>query len=344
MSRVFISYGSQDRSLAESLATGLQALSCDVWWDRTIAPGQRWDREIERELKTATCVVVLWTDSSRESEWVSNEAAVALRRNTLFPVLVDNAEPPLEFLKRQAVRIETTPEPRFREALARLLQLIAETSQRRLSVVADTPNAEDWRYTGGFETSDPLLKLLPTARPDGKTRYEVCRHYLEQASAPPFDFKAKAKETFELFTSDGASAGLPDQRDATTALLLAHQITEEYAKFGKQIRSDPAAKSKDEKIPVPRCFNRVYLNTVNTFIKDIFSLIKDQNAARRLGLSAQEQDIAAASRHIIKFTRIEPRRSGEKAFAGPEIHATLCTRSPTPESPLHGCAGDVGKV
>ena len=101
--------------------------------------------------------------------------------------------------------------------------------------------------------------------------------------------------------------------------------------------------SDGQNIPVPGCFNRVYLNTVNSFVKDIFYLIADRDKARELGLRAQEQDIAAASRHIIKYTRMEPRRSGEKAFAGPEIHATYALGRLRPNLPFMGVQELLGK-
>jgi hypothetical protein len=72
-----------------------------VWWDRKIKAGQAFDEVIERELETAKHIVVLWSDASVTSEWVKNEAAVAVQRGVLVPVLLDNVKTPLEFRRKQ---------------------------------------------------------------------------------------------------------------------------------------------------------------------------------------------------------------------------------------------------
>lgn len=101
MTDVFISYASGDRDRAREIANVLSARGLSVWWDRNIKAGQAFDEVIERELETATSVVVLWSEGSIASEWVKNEAAVAAQRRVLVPVLLDNVKVPLEFRRRQ---------------------------------------------------------------------------------------------------------------------------------------------------------------------------------------------------------------------------------------------------
>jgi hypothetical protein len=64
MTDVFISYASEDRTRAKKLAEALEAKGFSVWWDRNIIAGQTYDVVIERELETATSVVVLWSKHS----------------------------------------------------------------------------------------------------------------------------------------------------------------------------------------------------------------------------------------------------------------------------------------
>ena len=101
MTDVFISYASEDRTRAKKLAEVLEAKGFSVWWDRNIVAGQTYDEVIERELETATSVVVLWSRHSVVSEWVKNEAQVAVERGTLVPALIDAVKPPLEFRRKQ---------------------------------------------------------------------------------------------------------------------------------------------------------------------------------------------------------------------------------------------------
>lgn len=98
---VFISYASEDRDRAGKLASALGALGWSIWWDRKIITGQAFDQVIERELETATSVVVLWSSHSIASEWVKNEAAVATERGVLVPAMIESVKIPLEFRRRQ---------------------------------------------------------------------------------------------------------------------------------------------------------------------------------------------------------------------------------------------------
>jgi hypothetical protein len=103
MADVFISYASEDRESAHSLAWALEANSWSVWWDRKIVVGQPFDQVIETELGRAKSVVVLWSSNSIFSEWVKNEAAVAAEEKKLVPALIDHVKLPLEFRRKQTV-------------------------------------------------------------------------------------------------------------------------------------------------------------------------------------------------------------------------------------------------
>jgi hypothetical protein len=101
MSEVFISYASEDRARAKILAEALQASGFSVWWDRKIVAGEAYDEAIERELEIAKSVVVLWSQHSIVSEWIKNEAQVAVERGTFVPARIDDVRPPLEFRRKQ---------------------------------------------------------------------------------------------------------------------------------------------------------------------------------------------------------------------------------------------------
>jgi hypothetical protein len=105
MADVFISYSSQDRDRARTLANALVDLGLSVWWDREIVTGQAFDHVIERELEAARCVVVLWSQDSVASEWVKNEAACAAERGVLLPARLDGTRPPLEFRRKQTAEL-----------------------------------------------------------------------------------------------------------------------------------------------------------------------------------------------------------------------------------------------
>jgi TIR domain len=86
MADVFLSYSSADAETAGRLAGLLTAAGYDVWWDRHLVSGERFQRSIERELAAASAVLVLWTPSSVGSEWVYSEARRGSQRSALVQV------------------------------------------------------------------------------------------------------------------------------------------------------------------------------------------------------------------------------------------------------------------
>lgn len=102
MADVFISYAREDRMAAERIAKALERHGWSVWWDSDIPPGKTWDELIERELASASSTVVLWSATSIAKAWVKAEAAEALARGVLVPVLIEDVTPPLAFRHIQA--------------------------------------------------------------------------------------------------------------------------------------------------------------------------------------------------------------------------------------------------
>jgi formylglycine-generating enzyme required for sulfatase activity len=102
MSDIFISYARADRPRAEALAKALEAQGWSVWWDWIIPTGKKFRRVIEEEINKARCVVVLWSATSIESDWVIEEASEGKERGFLVPVLIEKVRPPMGFRGTQA--------------------------------------------------------------------------------------------------------------------------------------------------------------------------------------------------------------------------------------------------
>ena len=102
MADVFISYASEDRARVRPLAEALQARGFNVWWDRSLAAGQDYAAIIERELRNAKAVIVVWTQSAAHSTFVRDEAGRARDEGRLVPVLLDRVDIPLGFGAFQA--------------------------------------------------------------------------------------------------------------------------------------------------------------------------------------------------------------------------------------------------
>ena len=102
---VFVSYKSEDRHRARTVAEALERRGWPVWWDRDIQAGQAFRRVIAQALNDAVCMVVLWTELSIDSDWVQEEAQEAKARGILIPAVLDEVRPPLGFGQTQTANL-----------------------------------------------------------------------------------------------------------------------------------------------------------------------------------------------------------------------------------------------
>jgi len=100
--QVFIAYAHEDDKLAGLVAALLEGLGYTVWWDLEIPPGSRFDRVIQEAVAAASCIVVLWSKHSADSDWVLEEAEEGRARGILVPAVVDDVVIPLGFRRIQA--------------------------------------------------------------------------------------------------------------------------------------------------------------------------------------------------------------------------------------------------
>jgi adenylate cyclase len=127
VSRVFLSYARDDVDAARQLAEDIEQSGHDVWWDRHLHGGSRFDREIEAALKDAEAVVVLWSSASLNSAWVKDEAAEARDSERLVPVSIGSVKPPLGFRQFHTIDLGGWNGHGQPEALGELLEAISRT-------------------------------------------------------------------------------------------------------------------------------------------------------------------------------------------------------------------------
>ena len=155
MADVFISYSRSDRPTAEVLAQAIQERGWSVWWDRKIGAGESFDRIIERELESARCVVVIWSKTSVESEWVKNEAAAAVERGAFVPVMTDPVRLPIEFRRKQTIDLSGWDRTTTDSTLALLMDALSE------------------RLAGAPTVSSPVQRPAPAIRRPSRTKWLV---------------------------------------------------------------------------------------------------------------------------------------------------------------------------
>ena len=140
MAKVFLSYSREDAAAAKQLADCISRAGHKVWWDHEIEGGSRFTAEIDRELKGADAVVVIWTKASVESAWVQDEAAEGRDNGRLVPIILGTDKPPLGFRQFQSIDFGDWSGDGDPQALDTLLRAIAQKGpEPQPAPVADKP-------------------------------------------------------------------------------------------------------------------------------------------------------------------------------------------------------------
>jgi formylglycine-generating enzyme required for sulfatase activity len=136
---IFLSYARKDLDRVEPLARALERQGWSVWWDAALRSGVAFDREIERELAAARCVLVVWTQAALVSDWVRAEAAEALEAGKLVPVFLDAVKAPLRFRNVHGVDLGAWDGGQGQPGFQRLCRDIAELAGPGAPPQADGP-------------------------------------------------------------------------------------------------------------------------------------------------------------------------------------------------------------
>jgi formylglycine-generating enzyme required for sulfatase activity len=97
---VFISYKREERQAVERLAQELRRLGLDIWFDASLNAGEAFSDEIDREAHAAKAILVCWSPTARESQWVKSEALIGFEQRKLAACYVagpDGFYPPTPF-------------------------------------------------------------------------------------------------------------------------------------------------------------------------------------------------------------------------------------------------------
>lgn len=106
MSEVFLSYARDDEPTARRVAKALEAAGHKIWWDSDLPAHRAYSEEIERRLGQAKAVVVLWSKSAAQSQWVRAEADFARSRGKLVQAQLDDGLPPMPFNQIQSASLK----------------------------------------------------------------------------------------------------------------------------------------------------------------------------------------------------------------------------------------------
>ncbi|MFK5948178.1 MAG: toll/interleukin-1 receptor domain-containing protein [Methylococcales bacterium] len=91
MSKVFISYSTQDENIAQQIHAALNRVGAEPFLaSLSLQPGVNWSEEIFNNLKSAEWVFFIATQSSCSSPAVQQELGASLSQNkNIIPILID---------------------------------------------------------------------------------------------------------------------------------------------------------------------------------------------------------------------------------------------------------------
>jgi hypothetical protein len=161
MADLFISYARADRPRCIQIRDALESLKLDIWFDAGIDAGDNFDRKIEAEIEAASGVMVLWSNTSVESDWVRNEARSGAERDRLVAVQLEECTLPLEFRSIHAEPLSEGAEKSGNAVWFRLLERIGKIVGRPglasyAKLQTEGADVASWRAWLSQYADDPL--------------------------------------------------------------------------------------------------------------------------------------------------------------------------------------------
>ena len=101
MLSVFFSYSTADYGSVQSIKSAITGLQVNTFIaEHSINPGQSLREQIYRAIHSCDLFILLWSNNSKNSEWVRHEIGIATGAGkTIVPVLLDRDVLPPSFLK-----------------------------------------------------------------------------------------------------------------------------------------------------------------------------------------------------------------------------------------------------
>jgi TIR domain/FHA domain len=166
---IFISYSREERQAARHFAECFAQEGFAVWWDAALRSGETFDEVIERELRAARAVVVLWSPRSVASRWVRAEATLADRANKLVPVIIESCSLPIIFELTQAADLANwtgdTADTRWKTLVSDLRRLVdPHREDSPAHPAAAAPTVKPASSSPAVSSAQPVK--APTSPPD----------------------------------------------------------------------------------------------------------------------------------------------------------------------------------
>ncbi len=230
MARIFLSYARADVDCARKLAELVGRAGHDVWWDRELHGGSHFTSEIDKALRDAEAVVVLWSDASLGSAWVQDEAAEGRDSNRLVPAVIDAIRPPLGFRQYQAIDLtdlRSGDQPRQLEELLRAIVKMAVPTESKPQANA-APAKEE-------APAKPSVCVLPFANMSGEPEQEYFSDGISEDIITDLS-KVSALSVVARNTAFMFKGQTVDVKDVAKSLGVSHVLEGSVRKAGSRVR------------------------------------------------------------------------------------------------------------
>ena len=159
---IFLSFAHIDRELADYVVDYLQKYNFNVWFDKEIPSGTRWEEVIANKIENCWMMVFLATQNSLASEWCGKELGFANAEGKKFiNVVIGNPTFPAWF-KLSYSSYQFLYEEKFPNRKAMLEKLVEDLLHHAMNTDKPTDTPKDTTKDTPKETS--AVKPLPTPK------------------------------------------------------------------------------------------------------------------------------------------------------------------------------------
>ena len=229
MARLFLSYAREDADAAKQLAQVVEGAGHEVWWDRHLHGGSQFATEIDKALKNAEAVIVLWTDASVNSAWVQDEAAEGRDSGRLIPVSLNGCRPPLGFRQFHTVELGKWDGQGEPDHLDELLDAVGKT--------AGSASAAKEAAVPAAAQSQPAMSIcvLPFVNMSGEPEQEYFSDGISEDITTDLS-KISALEVVARNTAFSFKGQSPDVKEVAKQLSVSHVLEGSVRKAGTRVR------------------------------------------------------------------------------------------------------------
>ena len=228
MAKIFLSYAREDVDAAKQLAGCIASAGHEVWWDRHIQGGSRFTDEIDRALKDAEAVVVLWSEASVASAWVQDEAAEGRDSGRLVPVALGQCRPPLGFRQFHTIELGQWDGRGEPQTLGEVMAAIGKTASPSPAAPAAAPTTKVREHKAS-------ICVLPFVNMSGDPEQEYFSDGISEDIITDLS-KVSALSVVARNTAFNFKGQSLDVKEVASSLGVSHVLEGSVRKAGSRVR------------------------------------------------------------------------------------------------------------